>query len=120
VRNNFIYTTASTNISNLIPLFYTFNFIYIRNLFNFNFILLNYLIKNFLILIALITSIFAFRVILLFCNWLITFCNYFIITTYNYKLLFAMLVSLYLNIIAINNNTTALSSILLNVFIIIK
>jgi len=64
MRNNPIYTTTSTNISNLIPLFRTFSFIYIKNPFNFIFILLN-LIKGILTLIVPITLFFIFRAALL-------------------------------------------------------
>jgi len=81
VRNNPIYTTASTNINNFIPLFCTFNLIYIKNPFNFNFILLNRLIKTILTLIVLITLIFTSKTILLLYSWSITIYNYpFIIT----------------------------------------
>jgi len=48
MRNSFIYATASTYINNLVPLYCIFNYIYIKNLFNFNFIPLNYLIKGIL------------------------------------------------------------------------
>jgi len=65
MRKSPIYTTASTNINNLIPLFCIFNLIYIKNPFNFNFILLNCLIKNILTFIASITSIFIFKTTLL-------------------------------------------------------
>jgi len=54
VRNNFIYTTASTNISNFNPLFYIFIYNYIKNPFNLEFIPLNYLIKGILIFINFI------------------------------------------------------------------
>jgi len=65
MRNNPIYTTVSTSINNLVSLFYTFNFIYIKNPFNFNIILLNYLIKGILTLILLIILIFIFKAALL-------------------------------------------------------
>jgi len=81
VRNNPIYTIAATNINNLVPLFYTFSFIYIKNSFNFNFILLNCLIKGILTLIVLTTLIFIFKTVLLLYSWLITTYNYFFITT---------------------------------------
>ena len=55
MRNSPIYATAFTNISNLIPLFYIFNLIYIKNSFNFNFNLLNHLIKGILTLRVPIT-----------------------------------------------------------------
>ena len=65
MRNSPIYITVSTNINNLVPLFRTFSFIYIKNPFHFNFIPLNYLIKNILTFIALIVSIFIFKTALL-------------------------------------------------------
>jgi len=65
VRNSPIYTTASTNISNLVPLFYIFIYIYIKNPFNFNFILLNYLIKDILTFIVSTTLIFTSKAALL-------------------------------------------------------
>jgi len=54
MRNNPVYTTVLTNISNFTPLFYIFIYIYIRNPFNLNFILLNYLIKSILTFIIFI------------------------------------------------------------------
>jgi len=48
VRNSPIYTTASININNFIPLFYIFIYIYIKNPFNLNFVSLNHLIKGIL------------------------------------------------------------------------
>jgi len=65
VRNNLIYTTASVNISNLTFLCCIFNYIYIKNLFNLNFVLLNRLIKGILTFIDPILLIFTFRAILL-------------------------------------------------------
>ena len=59
VRNSPIYTTASTNINNFIPLFYIYIYIYIKNPFNFYFILLNYLIKDILTFKTPIMSIFT-------------------------------------------------------------
>jgi len=81
MRKSLIYTTTSTNISSLTPLFYTFIYIYIRNPFNFNFISLNHLIKDILIFIVPTTSIFASKAILLPYSWLITTYNYPFITT---------------------------------------
>jgi len=52
MRNNPIYTTASTNINNFTPLLYTFIYIYIGNLFNLNFVPLNRLIKDILTFIV--------------------------------------------------------------------
>jgi len=46
MRNNPIYTTMSTNISNFTSLLYTFIYIYIKNLFSLDFILFYYLIKG--------------------------------------------------------------------------
>jgi len=65
VRKSPIYTTASININNFTPLFYTFIYIYIKNIFNFNFILLNRLIKNILTFIIPIILIFMSKAILL-------------------------------------------------------
>jgi len=65
VRNSPVYTIIFTSISNLVPLFCTFNLIYIKNSFSFNFILLNHLIKDILILTAFITLIFASKAALL-------------------------------------------------------
>jgi len=65
VRNNPIYITAFTNINSFISLFCIFIYIYIKNPFNFNFVLLNYLIKNILTFIVSITSIFVFKTALL-------------------------------------------------------
>jgi len=65
MRKSPIYATTSTNINNLIPLFCIFSFIYTKNPFNFNFIKLNYLIKNILTFIAFITLIFTFKAALL-------------------------------------------------------
>ena len=68
MRKSPIYATTSTNINNLIPLFCIFSFIYTKNPFNFNFIKLNYLIKNILTFIASIALIFIFKIILLLYN----------------------------------------------------
>jgi len=65
MRKSPIYITMSTNINNLIPLFYIFNLIYIKNPCSFNFILLNHLIKNILTFIASIALIFTSKAILL-------------------------------------------------------
>jgi len=54
MRNNPTYATASANISNFTPLFYTFIYIYIRNPFNLNFIPLNRSIKGIVIFIIFI------------------------------------------------------------------
>jgi len=54
VRNNPIYTTASTSINNFNLLFYIFIHIYIKNPFNLDFILLNYSIKGILTFIDFI------------------------------------------------------------------
>jgi len=51
MRNNSIYITISTNINNFAFLFFIFIYIYIKNSYNFDFILLNYLIKSILIFI---------------------------------------------------------------------
>ena len=76
-----IYATASTSINNLTSLFYTFIYIYAKNLFNFNFILLNRLIEGILTFIVSTTSIFTSKITLLPCNWLITTYNYPLMTT---------------------------------------
>ena len=60
MRNSPIYTTASININDFTPLFYTFIYIYIKNPFNFDFIPLNHLIKNILTFIVPILSSFTF------------------------------------------------------------
>jgi len=115
VRNSFIYTTASTNINSFTPSLCTFIYIYIKNPFNFNFILLNYLIKSILTFIIFILLSFISQTTLSPYNWSITTYNCPLMTTY--KLIFklsAMLVSFYLNDITINNNTTALNNIILN------
>ena len=65
MRKSPIYITISASISNLIPLFYIFNLIYIKNPFNFNLILLNCLIKSSLTFKALIASILIFKTALL-------------------------------------------------------
>jgi len=111
VRNSPIYTTVSTYINSLIPLYYIFNHIYIKNSFNFNLILLNYLIKGILTFINPILFNFTLKATLLPYNWLIT----------TYKLifkLFAMLVSLYNVEIIIPNSivTSTLSGILVKSF----
>jgi len=63
-----MYTNASTNISNLATLCYIFNRIYIKNSFNFNFILLNHLIKGILIFINSILLILNSKTTLLLYN----------------------------------------------------
>jgi len=68
VRKSPIYATVSANINNLAPLFCTFIYIYIRNLFSFNFILLNYLIKGILTFIVPTILIFTSRTTLLLYN----------------------------------------------------
>jgi len=65
VRNNPIYATAFTNISNLTPLYYIFNHIYTKNLFNLKFILLNRLIKSILTFIDRTLLILTFKTTLL-------------------------------------------------------
>jgi len=65
VRNNPIYITTLVNISNLTPLYCIFNYIYRKNLFNLDFILLNCLIKNILIFINPIVLILTFKAALL-------------------------------------------------------
>jgi len=65
MRNSPIYTTASTSINNLILLFCIFSLIYIRIPFNFNLILLNYLIKSILTFKVSIASILASKAALL-------------------------------------------------------
>jgi len=114
VRNSPIYATASININNLAPLYYIFSHIYIKNPFNLNFISLNYLIKNILTFIAFISLILASKAALLLYNLLTTLYNYATVTIYNPLLLPSILISPYLNIIATDNNATALGSILLN------
>jgi len=52
MRNNPIYTTALTNISSFMFLFYTFIYIYIKNPFSLDFVLLNRLIKDILTFIT--------------------------------------------------------------------
>jgi len=68
MRNSFVYITMSTNISNFAPLLSTFIYIYIRNPFNFNFILLNRLIEGILTFVVPTTLIFIFKTTLLLCN----------------------------------------------------
>jgi len=63
-----MYTTASTNINNFIPSFYTFIYIYIRNPFSLNFVLLNYLIKGILTFINFILLSFTSQTALLLYN----------------------------------------------------
>ena len=65
MRKSLIYATASINISNLTFLFYTFIYIYIKNPFNFNFILLNRLIESILTFIVPTISIFISKAALL-------------------------------------------------------
>jgi len=88
--------------------------IYIKNPFSFNFILLNYLIKSILTFISPTLLILISKAVLLLYSWLTTTYNYATMTTYNPLLLPSILISPYLNIIATNNNTTALGSILLS------
>ena len=64
MRNSPIYTTVSTYISILVPLYYIFIYIYIKNYFNFNFIALNHLIKIILTFIIFILLSFALQTIL--------------------------------------------------------
>jgi len=54
VRNSPIYTTAAASINNFTFLFYTFIYIYIKNPFNLDFVLLNCLIKSILTFIIFI------------------------------------------------------------------
>jgi len=68
VRKSLIYATAFTNINNLTPLFYIFIYIYIKNPFNFNLILLNYLIKSILTFIVFTILIFISKATLLLYN----------------------------------------------------
>jgi len=68
MRNSPIYATASTSISNLTPLYYIFNYIYIKNPFNLNFVLLNRLIKNILTFIDPILLILTSKATLLLYN----------------------------------------------------
>jgi len=65
VRNSPIYVTTSININNLISLCCIFNYIYIKNPFNLNFVPLNYLIKGILTFIDPISLILTFRAVLL-------------------------------------------------------
>jgi len=95
VSNSPIYAIASTYISNLVPLYYIFNYIYIKNPFNFNFVLLNHLIKSILTFINFILFSLILKAASLPYNWLITAYNCPLMTTYKsiFKLL-AILVSL--------------------------
>jgi len=112
VRNNPIYTTASASISNLDPSAHTFILIYTRNPFNFNFILLNCLIKNILTFIVFILFSFSSQTALSPCSWSMTTYSYpFVIIIKSASELSAMLVSPPHNIIA-DDDTTALGSIL--------
>jgi len=54
MRNNPIYTTVLTNINNFVSSLCTFIHIYIKNLFNLDFILLNHSIKGILTFIIFI------------------------------------------------------------------
>jgi len=115
VRNNPAYTTALASVSNLDPLACTFILIYIRNPFNFNFILLNRSIKGILTFIAFILFSFTSQVALSPCSWSITACNYpLVINVKSASKLSAILVSPPCDVVAADNNTTALGSILLN------
>jgi len=59
MRNSLIYAIVSTYINSLVLLYCIFIYIYIKNPFNFNFILSNHSIKDILIFIDFILSIFA-------------------------------------------------------------
>ena len=125
MRNSPAYTTASTYINNLVPLYYIFSYIYRRNPFNFNFILLNHLIKIFLTFINPILFNFVLKAALLPYSWLITTYNYPFITSYKliFKLLAMLMSSFNLEVAAPNSViTSALGSMLLNylVFVVIK
>jgi len=82
MRNNPIYTTALADISNFTPLFYIFIYIYIKNPFNLDFVLLNCLIKGILIFIIFILLNLSSQTTLLSYNWLTTAYNCPFITTY--------------------------------------
>jgi len=115
VRNNSIYTTASTGINNFNPLFYIFIYIYTRNPFNLNFVPLNCSIKNILTFINFILSNFASQTTLSLCSWLITAYNWPLITTYkSVSKLSTILVSSHPDIVATDDDTAALSGIVLN------
>ena len=113
MRNNPIYTTASAGISNLDPLAYTFILIYIRNPFNFNFIPLNHSIKGILTFIVFILFSLLSQTALSPYSWSITTysCPLVINIKSVFKLL-AMLMSPPYDIIAADNDTTTLGSIL--------
>jgi len=68
VRNSPIYATALANINNLTPLCRIFNHIYIKNLFNLDFILLNRSIKGILTFINPTLLILTFKAALLLYN----------------------------------------------------
>jgi len=115
VRNSPIYTTASTGINSFNPSLYTFIYIYIRNPFNLDFVLLNRLIKGILTFIDPILLSLLSWTILSLCNWSMT--NYNCPLVIGCELIFklsAILVSLCPDIVATNNNITALGGILLN------
>jgi len=54
MRNNPIYATVSASINSFTPLFYIFIYIYIKNPFNLDFVLLNRSIKDILTFIVFI------------------------------------------------------------------
>jgi len=114
VRNNPTYTTASASINNLNPSAYTFIFICVRNPFNFNFVPLNRSIKGILAFIIFILFSLLSQTALSPYSWSITIYNYpLIINIKSTSKLSAILVSPFYNIVAANNNTATLGSILL-------
>jgi len=60
-----MYATTSIYINNLAPLYCIFNYIYIKNPFNLDFILLNYSIKGILTFITPISLILVLKATLL-------------------------------------------------------
>jgi len=68
MRNNPTYTTTLANVNNFAPLLCTFIYIYIKNPFSLDFILLNHSIKGILIFIVPILFNLLFQTILLLCN----------------------------------------------------
>jgi len=96
-------------------LLYTFIHICARNLFNLDFIPLNRSIKGILTFINPILLSLLSQTTLSLYNWSITNYNCPLVIGYkSVSKLLAMLVSPYLDIIAANNNITALGSILSN------
>jgi len=105
----------STSINNFTSSLCTFIYIYIKNPFNLDFILLNHLIKSILTFIIFILFSLLLQTTLSPYNWLKTAYSCPFVTTYKLvSKLSAILVSFYLDVVATNNNTTTLGGILLN------